>query len=66
MGKKQKSVSIPLQYWEDLDKLLKETKNACDELQIATPAELLRVLAKLGKARFLEIVEQVRKGQKQK
>jgi len=66
MGKKQKSLSIPLKYYEELEKMFNEVADVCDELQISSPAELLRVLAKLGKTDFLKIVEQRRTGRKKK
>jgi len=66
VGKKQKSMSIPLEYYKKLEKLLKNHANACGTLEISSPSELLRVLANLGEKRFLEIVEQVHTTRKKK
>jgi len=60
LGKKQKSVSIPLDRYEELEKLYEDIKDVCQQLEISSVSELLRVLANLGKEKFLEIVEQVR------
>ena len=59
--KTQKSVSIPVEYYAELEQLFEETKNACAMLEISSASELLRVLSKLGRTKFLEIVEQVRR-----
>jgi len=60
LGKKQKSVSIPLDRYEELEKLYEDIKDVCQQLEISSVSELLRILANLGKEKFLEIVEQVR------
>jgi len=51
---------------EKVEKLFKEAKDVCEELEISSPSELLRILAKLGQTRFLEILEQVRRTRKPK
>ena len=64
--KKAKTVNIPRVYHDRLDKFYNEFKDVCEDLQISGVPELLRSLANLGKPRFLEIAEQVRKGRKKK
>ena len=64
--KKAKTYKIPRVYHEGLEKFYDEFKDVCEDLQISGVPELLRSLANLGKPRFLEIVEQVRKGRKKK
>ena len=59
--KKQKSVSIPPEYWEEIEKLYEELKDVCLEFDITSPSKLLRVLAKLGRPRLESIVEQLRR-----
>jgi hypothetical protein len=66
MGKKQKSVSIPPNYMKEISDLYEKFKDVCEELEISSPSELFRILARLGKSRFLEIVEQVRATRKEK
>lgn len=64
--KKQKSFSLPRKYYEDLQTLFKEVEDVCEVLQISSEIELLRVLARLGRRKFLKIVEEVRKAPKEK
>ena len=64
MPKTHKTMSVPSDYYEKIEKIYNQFKDVCEDLQISSPAELLRSLANLGKPRFLEIVEQVRKGRK--
>jgi len=64
--KKPKTVNIPIVYYEGMQKFYDEFKDVCEDLQISGVPELLRSLANLGRPRFLEIVEQVRKGRKKK
>lgn len=66
MAKKHKTMSIPRQYYEEIEGFYDKFKDVCEDLQISSPSELLRSLARLGKPRFLEIVEQVRKGRTQR
>jgi len=65
MGKKQRSVSIPPDYMKELTELYEKFKDVCEELEISSPSELLRILGRLGKTRFLQIVEQVRATRKE-
>lgn len=65
MPKKHKTMSIPLEYAQEMEHLFNELKDVCDVLQISSWSELVRVLAKIGKEPFLEIVEQVRKARKE-
>ena len=60
--KQQKSVSIPPDYWEEIEKLYEELKDVCLEFDITSPSKLLRVLAKLGRPRLEAIAAQSRKG----
>jgi len=52
--------------FEKVEKLFKDSEDVCEELEISSASELLRVLAKLGLPRFLEILEQVRTTRKMK
>jgi len=61
MGKTQKSISVPLEYWKKLEEMLRDYKDVCKELEISSTSQLLRVLGKLGEPRFLQLAEQVRK-----
>lgn len=62
---KSRTIYVSAQDWEKLEKLLKDTKDYCNDLKIDTPAKLLHVLANLGKKEFLRRVEQARKPQGQ-
>jgi len=66
LGKKQKNVSFPLDTYEELDALFDQLKDVCKELEIGSTAELVRVLANLGKPRFLQIAQEVRTSRKMK
>jgi len=66
MGKKQKSISVSPDYMKEVNELFDKFKDVCRELEISSPSELLRILGRLGKPRFLLIVEQVRATRKEK
>lgn len=66
LTKKQRTVSIPLPFFKECEKVFNEYKDVCQDLEISSAAELVRVLARLGKPRFLEIVERVRTSGKAK
>jgi len=61
MPKKQITVSIPRKIIEEYKALYKELKDVCDLLEISSAVELFRVHAMLGKQRFRQIAEEVRK-----
>jgi len=61
MGKTQHSVSIPKKYWTKYLKLYEELKDVCEELEITSAAELVRVLMRLGEPRLRELVAHTRK-----
>ena len=64
MGKTQHSVSIPKDYWKKYKALFDELKDVCEELEISSPSELVRVLMRLGEPRFRELVAHTRKTRK--
>ena len=64
MGKTQHSVSIPKKYWKKYKELYEKLKDVCEELEISSPSELVRVLMRLGEPRFREIVEHTRRTRK--
>lgn len=76
MVKKQKSVSVPLEMWEATEQLFEDYKALFDTLEITSPSELLRVMAKLGRTLLLdvlegrkpltEVIEEIRKARSQK
>lgn len=66
MGKTQKSISIPKKRFKEFEELYEKIKDVCEELEISSASELLRVLANLGKPRFEQIVKEARKTRKSK
>ena len=59
--KKQKSLSIPEKYYNEIAALFEEFKDVCEDFEIKTPSKLLRILANLGRSRFEEAAEHARK-----
>ena len=62
--KRQRSVSIPIEYYERLEKFFREWSNDLEKLEITTVSELLRVLANFGQESLLRTLEQARKFRK--
>ena len=63
---KSKTVYVSSEKWKELEKLLKDNEDYCNDLNIDTPAKLLHVLANLGRKEFLRRVKQAREAQNQK
>jgi len=61
MGKKQKSISIPIEFWEDLEETYEKYREELHILDINSSSELIRVLVNLGKPRLPEILEAIHK-----
>ena len=52
---------MPKDYWEKYKALYEELKDVCEELEITSPSELVRVLMRLGEPRLRELVEHTRR-----
>ena len=63
---KPKTIYVSADDWERLEKLLKDTKDYCNDLKIDTVAKLMHVLANLGRREFLRRVETARQPPSQK
>ena len=63
---KSRTIYVSAEDWERLEKLLKDTKDYCNDLKIDTVAKLMHVLANLGRREFLRRVETARKPPSQK
>ena len=59
MGKKQKSMSLPLDYWEQLKEYYESKKEVLEFIGITSETKLLQVLANFGRTPFERHIAQV-------
>ena len=57
MARKHKTVSVPMSFWLEVEKLYEDMKTEFQALEVSTASELLRVLANLGRKPLVEFLE---------
>ena len=57
MARKHKTVSIPSQFWDEIEKLYESMKPQFEALEISSASELLRIMANLGRKPLIEFLE---------